>query len=83
MRVLCLFCCAVLCVLSSFVIILIGKRALVALLRLSSWCLVRVSVLWLCFTVLWVGLRCVIVVFADQNDLLFVKKVSSTNQVEI
>ena len=32
-------CCALLCVLSSFAIILMGKRELFALLCLSSWCL--------------------------------------------
>ena len=33
-----MFCCILLCVLSSFAIILMGKRELVALLCLSSWC---------------------------------------------
>ena len=33
-----MFCCTSLCVLSSFAIILMGKRELVALLCLSSWC---------------------------------------------
>ena len=32
-----MFCCALICVLSSFAIILMGKRELVALLCLSSW----------------------------------------------
>ena len=58
-----MFCCALLCVLSSFAIILIEKRELVALLYLSSWCLVIVVVLWLLLTMPWVGLQCVIVVF--------------------
>ena len=46
-------------------------------LRLSeSWllcfyCLVTVNVLWLIFTVPWVGLQCVIVVFRDHSHLLF------------
>ena len=40
-----LFCCAVLGVLFSFVIILLRKRKLVALVYLSSRCLVAVSVL--------------------------------------
>ena len=35
-----MFCCALLCVHSSFDIILMGKRELVALLGLSCWCLV-------------------------------------------
>ena len=39
------FCCALLCVLSSFAIILKRKRELVALLLLSSGCLVTVNVL--------------------------------------
>ena len=34
-----IFCCTLLCVLSSLAIILTGKRELVALLCLSSWCL--------------------------------------------
>ena len=62
-------CCALLCVLSSFAIILIGKRELVALLCLSSWCFVIVIVLWLFLTVPWVGLQCVIVVFPDHTHL--------------
>ena len=40
-----MFRCALLCVHSSFAIILIGKRELVVLLSLSSWCLV--IVVWL------------------------------------
>ena len=35
-----IFCCALLYVHSSFAIILMGKRELIALLCLSSWCLV-------------------------------------------
>ena len=35
-----MFCCTLLCVLSSFAIILTGKRELIALLCLSFWCLV-------------------------------------------
>ena len=37
-----LFCCALLCVHSSFAIISMGKRELVAMFCLSSWCLVIV-----------------------------------------
>ena len=66
-----MFCCAVLCVLSSFAIIPMGKRELVALLCLSPWCLVTVSVLCLFNTMLWLGLQCVIVVFPDHTHLLF------------
>ena len=45
------------------------KRELVALLSLSSWCLVMV--MWLLFDVPWVNLRFVIVVFPDHTYLLF------------
>ena len=41
------FCCTLLYVPSSFAIILMGKRELVALLSLSSWCLVLVERLFL------------------------------------
>ena len=47
------------------------KRELVALLNLSSWCFVTVSVLWLFHTVPLVGLQCVIVVFPDHTHLRF------------
>ena len=45
---------------STFAIILMGTRELVALLSLSSWCLV--VVVWLYLAVPWVSLRFVIVV---------------------
>ena len=48
---------------------LMGKRELVALLSLSSWCLVMV--VWLFLAVLWVCLLFVIVVFPDHTHLLF------------
>ena len=50
-------------------IILMGKRELVALLDLSSWCLVTVE--WLFLTVPWGFLLFVIVVFPDHTHLLF------------
>ena len=53
---------------SSIAIILMGKRELVALLNLSSWCLVMVEGLFL--TVLLGLLRFVIVVFPDHTHLL-------------
>ena len=56
---------------TSFAIILMGKRELVAYLKLSSWCLVTVSVLWHFLAVPWVGLQCVIEVFPDHTHLLF------------
>ena len=61
--------CALLYVHSSIAIILIGKRELVALLGLSSWCLVVVR--WLFVAMLWGCLRFVIVVFTDHTHLLF------------
>ena len=74
MGVLCLslFCCALLGVFSTVVIILKRKRELVALLLLSYGCLVTVNVLRLFFVVPWVGLRFVIVVFPDHTHLRFV-----------
>ena len=55
--VLCLLhvCCALLllCVFSSFEMILMGKRKLFDLLCLSSWCLVAFIVLWLFLAVGW------------------------------
>ena len=65
-----LFCCTLLCALSSFAIILKRKREKVALLVLSYECLVTINVLWLFLTVPWVGLWCVIVVFPDHTHLL-------------
>ena len=63
------FCCTLLCVRSSTAIILIGKRELVALLILSSWCLAMVGRLLLAMPR---GCpRFVIVVFPDHTHLLF------------
>ena len=58
-----MFCCMLLYVPSSFAIILMGKRGLVALLSLSSWCLV--IVVWLFLAVPWFFLQFVIVVFPE------------------
>ena len=63
-----MFCCMLLYVHSSIAIILMGKRELVALLNLSSWCLVVVERLFL--AVPWGCLRFVIVVFPDHTHLL-------------
>ena len=60
-----MFCCSLLYVPSSFAIILIWKRELVALLSMSSWCLV--IVVWLFLAVPWVCLQIVIVVFPDHT----------------
>ena len=62
-----LFWFALLCVLSSFAIILTRRRDLVVLLLLSFRCIVTVNALWLFLTVLWDGLQCVIVVFPDNH----------------
>ena len=64
-----MFCCTLLYVHSSTAIILMGKRELVALLNLSSWCLVMVEQLFL--TVPWGCLPYVIVEFSDHTHLLF------------
>ena len=54
---------------SSIATILMRKRELVALLNLSTWCLVMVE--WLFLAVPWGCLRVVIVVFPDHTYLLF------------
>ena len=54
---------------SSIAIILMGKREPVALLNLSSWCLVMAGRLFL--AVPWGCWRFVIVVFPDHTHLLF------------
>ena len=61
--------CTLLYVHSSFAVILMGKRELVALLSLSSWCLVIVVCLFL--AVPWVCLQFVIVVFPDHTHYFF------------
>ena len=62
-----MFCCTLLCVHSSIAIILMGKRELVALLNLSSWCLVIVVRLFI--AVPWICLQFVIVVFPDHTTI--------------
>ena len=64
-----LFCSVLLYVHSSFAIILMGKREIVALLCLSSVCLV--IVVWFFLTMPRVCLHFVIVVFPDHTHLLF------------
>ena len=64
-----MFCSTLLYVHSSISIILMGKRELVALLNLSSWCLVIVE--WLFLAVPWGCLRFVIVVFPDHTHYFF------------
>ena len=64
-----MFCCMLLYVHSSIAIILMGKRELIALLNLSSWCLMMVERLFL--AVQQGSLQFVIVVFPDHTLLLF------------
>ena len=64
-----MFCCTLLYVHSSIAIIVMGKRELIALLNLSSWCLVMVERLFL--AVPQGCLQFVIVVFPDHTHLLF------------
>ena len=64
-----IFCCTLLCVRSGVAVVLKGKRGLVALLNLSSSCLVVVGRLFL--AVPQSCLRFVIVVFPDHTHLLF------------
>ena len=66
-----MFCCTLLYVHSSIAIILMGKRELVALLNLSSWCLVMVERLFL--AVPRGCLRFVIVVFPDHTHYFCVR----------
>ena len=64
-----MFWCTILYVHSSIAIMVMGKRELVVLLNLSSWCLVMVERLVL--AVPRGCLRFVIVVFPDHTNLLF------------
>ena len=76
-----MFCSTFLYVHSSIAIILMGKRELVALLNLSSWCLVVVGRLFLAVP------RCclhfVIVVFPVHTHLLFLKVIYMTHVKDI
>ena len=69
-----MFCCTLLYVHSSIAIILMGKRELIALLDLSSWCLVMVEQLFL--AVPRGCLQFVILVFPDHIHLLILTKES-------
>ena len=76
-----MFCCTILYVHSSIAIILLGKRGLVALFNLSSWCLVMVERLFL--AVPRGSLRFVIVVFPDHTHLLFFTLSTLLNFIKI
>ena len=73
-----MFCCTFLYIHLSFENILMGKRELVVLLGLFSWCLVMV--VWLFLVVTWVCLRFVIVVFPGHTHFLFLE-LSVTNGI--
>ena len=64
-----MFCCTFLYVHFSIAIILMGKKELIAMLYLSSWCLVMVERLFLAVPRGY--LQFVIVVFPDHTHLLF------------
>ena len=66
-----MFCCAVLCVISSFVIVLMGKRESVAFLPPSSCRLVTLIVLWLFLTMPQAGLQWLVEVLPDHTHLPF------------
>ena len=68
-----MFCYTLPDVYSSIAIILMGKRELVALLNLSSWCLMMVE--WLFLAVPWGCLQFVIVVFPDHSHFPFLSVV--------
>ena len=74
-----MFCCTLLYVHSSIAIILMGKRELVTLFNLSSWCLVMVERLFLALP--WGCLRFVIVVLPDHTHLLFFMFLTINNKV--
>ena len=76
-----MFCCTLLYVHSSIAIILMGKRELIALLNLSSWCLVMVERLFL--AVPRGCLQFVIVVFPDHTHLLFLNNLYLLSKVRL
>ena len=76
-----MFCCTLLYIHSSIAIILMGKRELIALPNLSSWCLVMVERLFL--AVPRGRLQFVIVIFPDHTHLLFLIYVRSSMHLTI
>ena len=72
-----MFCCTLLYVHSSIAIILMGKRELVALLNLSSCCLVMVG--WLFLAMPCGCLRFMIVIFPEHAHLLFSMQLNQLN----
>ena len=73
-----MFCCMLLYVHSSIAIILMGKRELIALLNLSSWCLVMVERLFL--AVPRSCLQLVIVVFPVHTHFIFLGIYSTSSK---
>ena len=63
--------CEVLSFSSRFAIFSLGKKELVVLLKLSSYCLVAVSVLCFFLTVSCVGLLCLIETYSDHTHFVF------------
>ena len=76
-----MYCCKLLYVHSSIAIILMGKRKLIALLGLSSWCLVVVGRLFL--AVPQGCLQFVIVVFPDHTHLLFLRQIQRKKPIYV
>ena len=72
-----MFCCALICVHYSFATISMWKREQIALLSLSSWCLV--IVVWLFLSKPRVCLQFVNVAFPDHTHLLFLLCSCGTN----
>ena len=75
-----MFCCALLCVYSSFAIVLMGKRELVALLCLPD---VSSLVVWRFLMAPWVCLQFVIVVIADLTHYYRVKRTAVGKKVSM
>ena len=75
-----MFCCTLLYVHSSIAIILMGKRELIALLNLSSWCLVMVERLFL--AVPRGCLQFVIVVFPDHTHYFLYQTLCVFSQIK-
>ena len=76
-----MFCCTLLYVHSSIAIILMGKRELIALRNLSSWCLMIFERLFL--AVPRGCLQFVIVVFPDHTHLLFLTHFSISHNFSL
>ena len=76
-----MFCCTLLYVHSSIAIILLGKRELVALINLCSWCFVMIE--WLFLVVPWGCLWFVIVVFPDHTYYLYREVFTTVPTMEV